>query len=385
MLNSGVSRTYCAKNLTLDPYVSMQTTKVNLDESINKESSQLGSPKVYPYQLSRVDSRERKLDSYLHSNNSLNESQFRANKENLSQENKKQLTLAEMDINFMKSPLRLQTPGRSFNLKSLNELRETLEKKSNINVRKMFLDMHFVGIIDRELALIQHKTELYLTNTRRLSEELMYQICLFNFGNFGFYSLEEPISIVDLALLALDNPLTEWTPEDGSKEKLSTRCAKFLYSKAEMLNDYFSIKITKTGDETEKIFLEAIPMLIDNYEPDMNDLPLFVIRLATEVNWKDEKECFDSVCRQIAIFYSIKNRILPKEKSRDSSQQQSQSSQSTQSTQSQNSNGKPTDEWVIEHVIYKAFRNMLLIGEKEEQIFLKLVDLSRLYRVFERC
>lgn len=377
MLNSGVSRTYCAKNLTLDPFVSMHTTKANLDESIAKESHQADSPKiVYPYQLTRVDSKERKLDSYLHSNATLNESSFRVNKDSSFQTPKpvKQLSNAEQEINLMRSPLRNQTHTRAFNLQSLIELREAIEKNSNINVRKIFLDMNFVGVIDRELALIQFKTELFLTNTKKLSEELMYQISLFNFGNFGYYRLEEPVSIVDLAYLALENPATEWTPEDGTKEKLSSRCAKFLFAKAQMLDDYFSIKITKITNEldgSENICLESIPILIENYEPDLNDLPLFLIKLATEVDWKDEKECFDSICRQIGVFYSLKNKLI--KKPIDMNQSQLQSS------------GKPQDEWIIEHVIYNSFRNMLLISEKEEKIFLKLVDLSRLYRVFERC
>jgi len=374
MLNSGVSRTYLAKNLTLDPYISMQTTKANLDESTASVST--GSPKViYPYQLSRVDSRERKLDSYLHSNATLNDSSsFRLNKENLSQENSKKtpLTPAEQEMNLMKSPLRNQALQRTFNFINLNELKDLVEKKSNKNVRRIFMDMTFVGVIERELALIQYKTDLFLTNTRQLSEELFYQLSLFNFGNFGYYKLKEPISIVDLALFALDNPETEWTPDDGSKEKLSTRCAKFLYQKKDLLDDFFSIKITKNDDENiQSIRLEALPILIENYEPDYNDLPIFVIRLATEVNWKNEKECFDSICRQLALFYSIKNKPFKKE--------------IDLTTSSQTNRNKPDDEWTIEHVIYSAIRNMLLIGDNEEKTFLKLVGLNQLYKIFERC
>jgi DNA mismatch repair protein MLH1 len=353
----------------------MHTTKQNLDESIAKENSQTNSPKiVYPYQLTRVDSRERKLDSYLHSNASLNESSFRSNKENsFNEANKKQLTPAQQETNLMKSPLRNHSLVRTFDFASLNELRALVETKSNINVRKIFMEMSFVGIIERELALIQYKTDLFLTNTKKLSQELMYQICLFNFGNFGYYRLQEPISLIDLAIMALDNPLAEWTPEDGPKEKLSSRCAKFLYSKADMLDDYFSIKITKLQSESDgldKFYLQCLPILIENYEPDLNDLPLFIIRLATEVNWKNERECFDSICKQIAYFYSLKNKTVNED--------------SASSSQTLNKS-KPNDEWIIEHVIYNAFRNMLLISENEEKIFLKLVDLTRLYRVFERC
>ena len=53
-----------------------------------------------------------------------------------------------------------------------------------------------------------------------------------------------------------------------------------------MLDDYFSIKITKQDPESndlDKIFLEALPILIENYEPDLNGLPIFIMSLATEV------------------------------------------------------------------------------------------------------
>lgn len=44
------------------------------------------------------------------------------------------------------------------------------------------------------------------------------------------------------------------------------------------------------------------------------------------------------------------------------------------------------DSWITEHVLYSAFRSMLLVSnDYEKESFFKLVDLSRLYRVFERC
>lgn len=128
-------------------------------------------------------------------------------------------------------------------LKSLNELKDSVERNASKTIYDILQSMNFVGFVTRELALIQHRTALYLSNTQRLSEELFYQLALFNFGNFGFYKLAEPVLLSELATMALDNPESEWTPEDGSKERLSSRCALFLKSKANILVDYFSIKI----------------------------------------------------------------------------------------------------------------------------------------------
>lgn len=172
-----------------------------------------------------------------------------------------------------------------------------------------------------------------------------------------------------MAILALENPISEWTEDDGPKEKLSKRCSKFLKAKANLLDDYFSVKIACELDEndTEQVYLKSIPILLENYEPDLSDLPLFIIRLATEVNWKNEKECFDSVCRQLALFYSSKNLVELDDECDVEVK-------------------KSKEGWVIEHVLYAAFRNMLLLTDEfEKDSFFKLVDLSRLYRVFERC
>jgi len=253
---------------------------------------------------------------------------------------------------------------RDFNFKSLNDLRRRVEKKASHQMHEILQSMNFVGYVNRELALIQHQTALYLANTRRLSEELFYQIALFNFGNFGYYRLGEPVLVSDLAMIALENPESEWSPEDGPKERLAERCGKFLRAKAKLLDDYFSIRLVVEGDE---VYLESLPILLENYEPDLMELPLFVIRLATEVNWKDEGECFDGVCRQLAVFYA----------SRSCGEAEAEGGGEVR---------KGQDEWITEHVVYAAFRSMLLVtDEYEKESFFKLVDLSRLYRVFERC
>ena len=164
----------------------------------------------------------------------------------------------------------------------------------------------------------------------------------------------------------MENPISEWSEEDGPKEKLSKRCEKFLKNKASMLDDYFSIKIVCELDENnkERVYLHSIPILLENYEPDLSEMALFIIRLATEVNWKNEKECFDSICRQLAIFYSLKNLVELDDECVEIKK----------------------IAWVVEHVLYAAFRNMLLLTDDfEKDCFFKLVDLSRLYRVFERC
>ncbi len=370
LLNSNVSRTFYVKNLTIDTYVGAKSK--NKDEEAEKDTNdgEEGSNKklddskiVHPYQLTRVDTKERKLDSYFHSTSGLDESIKSLSKSSKQKEESSSQSISNGEV---KSPLRKQNLERTFNFLSLRELREECEKSSSKFLRQVLQDMSFVGCLDRELALVQHQTGLYIMNTHILSYELFYQISLFNFGNFGYFTLSESCSVRDLAMTALDDPETEWSSDDGPKDKLSRRCAKFLHSKSVMLDDYFSIKIRKDND-TGDIFLDALPMLIEDYEPDMVDLPLFIIRLATEVDWENEKECFQSICNEIAQFYSIKNLKY-------------------ENMELEEQGKKPDHTWFIEHVFYKAFANMLLpSSEREKQINFKLVDLSKLYKVFERC
>ena len=150
------------------------------------------TPIIYPYQLTRMDSKERKIDSFLHQT-SLNGS-IRGFKENYSNsfDEKRLKNAADISITNeeegdkeLKSVLRYQKLNREFNFKSLLDLRNKVEQMASKNVRNILRDMNFVGCLDRELALIQHKTGLYIANTKSLTEELFYQISLFNFGNFG--------------------------------------------------------------------------------------------------------------------------------------------------------------------------------------------------------
>lgn len=55
--------------------------------------------------------------------------------------------------------------------------------------------------------------------------------------------MQEPASLYDLAMLALDSEGSGWTEDDGPKEGLAQYIVDFLKRKAEMLEDYFSMEI----------------------------------------------------------------------------------------------------------------------------------------------
>ena len=54
--------------------------------------------------------------------------------------------------------------------------------------------------------------------------------------------------------------------------------ADFFNKKSDMLEDYFSMKIDENGS------LVSLPVLLDLFTPDLDRLPMFILRLATEVS-----------------------------------------------------------------------------------------------------
>uniref|UniRef100_A0A9L0KET6 MutL homolog 1 n=1 Tax=Equus asinus TaxID=9793 RepID=A0A9L0KET6_EQUAS len=262
------------------------------------------------------------------------------------------------------------TPRRRIiNLTSVLSLQEEINERGHETLREMLHNHSFVGCVNPQWALAQHQTKLYLLNTTKLSEELFYQILIYDFANFGVLRLSEPAPLFDLAMLALDSPESGWTEEDGPKEGLAEYIVEFLKKKAEMLADYFSLEIDEEGN------LIGLPLLIDNYVPPLEGLPIFILRLATEVNWDEEKECFESLSKECAMFYSIRKQYISEE-----------STLSGQQSEVPGATRNPW-KWTVEHIVYKAFRSHLLPPKHftEDGNILQLANLPDLYKVFERC
>ncbi|XP_007425810.1 DNA mismatch repair protein Mlh1 isoform X1 [Python bivittatus] len=408
LLGSNSSRMYFTQ--TLLPAVTAPSTEVVKSA---KSSTIQGSEKVYAHQMIRTDSRDQKLDAFLQPVNKTKISGLAAAEpedkatgvQDVEMEESGDLNVhvsrAE-DVEAPKGSMESQpippeavpakkkqrtnhglemeehpqqemtaacTPRRRIiNLTSVLTLQEEINKKANASLQEMLRDHSFVGCVSPQWALVQYQTKLYLLNTTKLSQEMFYQILIYDFGNFGVLRLSEPAPLFDLAMLALENAESGWTEEDGPKEGLAEYIVDFLSKKSEMLKDYFSLEI----DEGNLI---GLPLLIDNYVPPLEGLPMFVLRLATEVNWDEEKECFDSLSKECAMFYSIRKQYIM-EDSDLAVQQVEEPGKSTRSWK-----------WTVEHILYKAFRTYLLppTNFREDGNVLQLANLPDLYKVFERC
>ncbi|KAL6101343.1 mlh1 [Pungitius sinensis] len=253
------------------------------------------------------------------------------------------------------------TPKRRvIKLTSIKELRAEVTENTHKGLQEMLQNHSFVGCVDPQWTLIQHHTKLYLLNTTRLSQELFYQILIYDFGNFGVLRLSTPAPLYDLAMLALDSEESGWTEEDGPKEGLAQYIVDFLKKKTEMLEDYFSIEIDQDGN------LTGLPLLLDTYTPIMEGLPMLILRMATEVNWDNEKDCFRDLSKECSMFYSIRKRYVLEEE--------------------QDAEGNSW-RWKVEHVIFKALRSLLSPPKSfsEDGTVLQIANLPDLYKVFERC
>ena len=140
-----------------------------------------------------------------------------------------------------------------------------------------------------------------------------------------------------------------------------------------MLADYFSIHLTEEEEEEEEqqqqqqqpkkiLLLKGLPLLIAEYQPNYAYLPIFLYRLATQIDFSDELRCLEGVARELAKFYSF---MPPAE--------------------------QPTEceEWqgMIQYVLYPNVKKLIVLSDElwANGSIRTIASTDRLYRVFERC
>ena len=55
---------------------------------------------------------------------------------------------------------------------------------------------------------------------------------------------------------------------------------------------------------TQKTLFDCL-FLPQDFVPFFGKLPMFLMRLATEVNWDEEEDCLDGICQEIARFCCV--------------------------------------------------------------------------------
>jgi len=281
-----------------------------------------------------------------------------------------------------------RTPPTPCTYTSIQSLRQSIHRDADRDVLGRLRKACFVGAVSLHRSFVQEGEDLILFNHYEAAKELFYQLALnrFHGGPSMQAKLGQSIDIraIIADMLELEDIIQRENNSSESEDSLKSasfiltqslpmekvsetnasmadQVATSLLKQSEMLRDYFSIGIAQTttknaeGSEEDIIVLDSLPVLLDDYTPCIHGLPLFLLRLATEVDWTEEKPCFHGVCRELASFYA-----------------QMESEQ---------------DDHHIRHVLFPAVSTLLLPSKSfvENGFFRTTTKLSKLYRTFERC
>ncbi|KAF3072671.1 DNA mismatch repair protein MLH1 [Trichoderma lentiforme] len=277
-------------------------------------------------------------------------------------------------------------------LRSIKELRQEARDEINEELTEMIASHTFVGVVDekRRLAAIQAGVKLYLIDYGHMCFEYFYQLGLTDFGNFGVINFSPPLDLRELLQLAVEkeHESVGITPEDGFNYKFVVKTvANALIERREMLQEYFSLEITPTGE------VVSIPLLVKGYTPSIAKLPRFLLRLGPYVNWNDEKQCFKTFLTELATFYvpealpttptgEIEEEDLEESYLDDEQVRELNSDEILEEVRKRRQHVR----WAVEHVFFPAFRSRLIGTTKLMQnAVLEVASLKGLYKVFERC
>ncbi|KAL1533855.1 DNA mismatch repair protein [Salvia divinorum] len=358
--NSNESRTF--REQKVDPL----DNSVSTSKAASTPPSSFGTKpqKVPVHKMVRTDSQDPagRLDAYMQSTQS---SQMQRNS-----------CLASM-----RSSIKERRNSReTADLTSIQELVREIDSSCHTELLDLVGHCTYLGMADDVFALLQHNTHLYLANVVNLSKELMYQQVLRRFAHFSAIQLSVPAPLWELIMLALKED--ELEPEGGEQENLREKIAemntKVIKQKTEMLEEYFGIHI------------------------DQDEL---LLCLGNDVNWDDEKACFQTIAGAIANFYAFHPPLLPnpsgeslqfykrassgdpEEGSTSHSADDIPEEQLEQDLFSEAERAWSQREWSIQHVLFPSMRLFLKppTSMATDGTFVKVASLEKLYKIFERC
>ncbi|PTB45480.1 hypothetical protein M441DRAFT_130772 [Trichoderma asperellum CBS 433.97] len=272
-------------------------------------------------------------------------------------------------------------------LKTVKELRQEVRDEIHHELTEIIASHTFVGVVDegRRLAAIQGGVKLYLIDYGHTCFEYFYQLGLTDFGNFGVINFSPPLDLREILKIGaeVEKEAMGASDKEFNVDLIVAKVADRLIERREMLQEYFSLEITPTGE------LVSIPLLIKGYTPSLGKLPRFLIRLGPHVNWDDEKECFQTFITELATFYvpeALPTSAEGKDESGDVSEEGKSEQGDEDAALEEMRTRRQHVRWAIEHIFFPAFRSRLVATKKlMDGAVLEVASLKGLYRVFERC
>jgi len=290
---------------------------------------------------------------------------------------------------------------------SVTDLRKEITNQNHQSLNEMLRGSTYVGAVSRNRSLIQCGIDLIMINHRELARELFYQIALLKFNGIPMAKLGgggvDVLAAISQMLQFEEDLNSSSASKNGSLDESSTvkvnktnadlarQATACLASKATMLEEYFSIKLekvkvyTSNGQKQQQqsvtsLRVTGLPILLEGHSPQPHGLPLFLLRLATEVEWMEEQPCFKEICTELASFYSelpFASNAKPKHDAVDDNEDASEKSEFIDDEAKQ----------YVKHTLFPAV-SFLLVPPKNfanSGAVVKLANLTSLYKVFERC
>lgn len=383
--NSNEARTFQEQVVDPSPSSPMLRSK---DSPINPSASGTKLQKVPVHKMVRTDSLDPagRLHAYLQV------------KPPSHHENNSSLTSVRSSIRQRRNP------KEAADLTSIQELIDDIDNKCHSALLDIVRHCTYIGMADDVFALLQHNTHLFLANIVTLSKELMYQQVLRRFAHFNAIQLSDPAPLPELIMLALkeEDVDPECNEKDELKEKIAEMNTELLKNKSEMLEEYFCIYVDSQGN------LSRLPVILDQYTPDMDRVPEFVLCLGNDVDWEDEKSCFQSIAAALGNFYAMHPPLLPnpsgdglqiykRRKPFRSPQAEENSMKNTEDRIMEDENEHELiseaetawaqREWSIQHVLFPSMRLFFKppTSMATNGTFVQVASLEKLYKIFERC
>lgn len=273
---------------------------------------------------------------------------------------------------FESSSLRLpRFKETSCSYLSVRRVLEGFRKDKDSRLERILKRHTYVGAVDEEYSLLQVDTQLLLIHHSRLLHQLFYQLVFRQFAELSTLVLDPPLPLLPLLSTAVHE--CEGRETLGLDPRVVAESAlRLLTMKAPMLKKYFSV-----GIDTANGSLVGLPVVLSGHKPDPTELPLFLLRLATDTEWDEEAACFHSIASTIADCYStLETGVVV-----DENEGGGITSVGGRMTLSES--GKRD----LENLLYPALRQYFLPGREvvRGDTVTPVAALEQLYKIFERC
>lgn len=249
---------------------------------------------------------------------------------------------------------------------SVRKLIYEFEHDIDDDYTQMWKNHAYIGLINYDQILIQYETALLMVSVYPLLNEYIYQQTLYNFQNFGRFKLNPSLDLKDLLSAGLDFPDCNYCEkEHQDKEVLVAHYFKKLDSMKEMLDDYFRLTI-------EDGKLTSMPKIVKEIPPYIDYLSAFLVKLAAEVDYTVEKNCFKQICCLLGDYYAKFIYYY--------------ASNSDEEDEDKRLNNV---EFILKNIVMPRLKRGLKVrskfGTECDSTFTTITCLENLYKVFERC